>query len=300
MSGPAGNTGSTGNTGSSGNTGPAGKTAVRGEQLVLGYGSTVAVGKSTFSIPSGAITAVIGPNGAGKSTLLSAIAGLIDPLSGTIEVAARRVGSHRIAYVLQTTKVNEALPVSVREVVMMGRYADKGSYRWLTRGDREAVDDAMERTGITDLASTQLHHLSGGQRQRAFVAQGLAQDHEMLLLDEPLTGIDLPAAQAIDRVIHDEINQGCSVILTTHDLSEARVADYVMLLSGTVVAAGLPAEVLTPTNLTAAYGPSLLHVEEGQIFVDDPAHRPVQGRHIHGERSIHTEAARGDLHPDNS
>ena len=177
----------------------------------------------------------------------------------------------------------------------MGRYAAAGGYRRLTNDDREAVTAAMGRTGIKRLATRRLQNLSGGQRQRVFVAQGLAQDHDLLLLDEPLTGIDLPTAQAIDDVIHDEITRGCTVIMTTHDLSEARVADHVLLMSGRAIAAGPPAEVLSAANLAAAYGPSLLHVDEGEVFVDDPAHQPVPGRHLHRQRIIHTEA--GD-HPE--
>ena len=270
--------------------------AAAAHNLVLGYGATVALAASSFAIPSGRSTVVIGPNGSGKSTLLNAISGLIEPISGTLDVPARGAPTQRIAYVLQTTQVNEALPISVREVVAMGRYADAGGYRRLTSTDREAVAIAMERTGISKLGSRHLRELSGGQRQRVFVAQGLAQDHDLLLLDEPLTGIDLPTAQAIDAVIHDELTRGCTVITTTHDLSEARVADHVLLLSGRVVASGPPEEVLTTEHLTAAYGPSLLHVDEGRIFVDDPAHIPVPGRHIHQERSIHTEGSPTDLH----
>jgi manganese transport system ATP-binding protein len=118
-----------------------------------------------------------------------------------------------------------------------------------------------------------------------FVAQGLAQEHEILLLDEPLTGLDLTSAQAIDDVIHDERQTGCTIVMTTHDLAEAQVADHVLLLSGRVIAAGIPEEVLTVGNLTAAYGPNLLHVEGERLFLDDPAHRPVPGRHTHRERS---------------
>ena len=156
----------------------------------------------------------------------------------------------------------------------------------------------MERTGVSHLARRHLHHLSGGQRQRAFVAQGLAQDHDLLLLDEPLTGIDITAAQAIDHVIHDEITQGCSVIMTTHDLTEARIADHVLLLSARVVASGPPEEVLTSENLVTAYGPSLLHVEDGQVFLDDAAHAPTDSRHLHRSRTIHTEASPEDFHAD--
>jgi manganese transport system ATP-binding protein len=272
--------------------------AVTATDLVIAYGDSVALGASSFSIPSGVITAVIGPNGSGKSTLLNAIAGLIQPRSGSIEVQASGNGRNRISYVLQTTKINDTLPVTVREVVTMGRYAGLGPYRWLQEEDRVAVDSAMERTGITDLESRHLTELSGGQRQRVFVAQGMAQDHDILLLDEPMVGIDLTTAQAIDDAIHAEIENGCSVILTTHDMSEAYAADHVVLLSGKVVAAGAPGDVLTAEHLMEAYGPSLLHVTEGRVFVDDAAHSPVDERHIHRERSIHTESSQTEFHPD--
>lgn len=269
--------------------------AVAGRSVSFGYADHVAVAPSTFSIPKGMITAVIGPNGSGKSTLLNGIAGLLTPLGGTIVVDADRA---RISYVLQTTKVNDVLPVSVAEVVMMGRYARTGSYRWVTDADRRAVADSIERMDITDLAGRQLKDLSAGQRQRAFVSQGLAQEHDLLLLDEPLTGVDLPTAEAIDTVIHDEIGRGCTVIMTTHDLSEAQVSDHVVLLSGRVVASGPPAEVLTRDNLRTAYGAALLHVEEGRVFVDDAAHSPAASRHVHRQRTIHTESSRSDLHGD--
>ncbi len=271
--------------------------AVVATDITLAYGSTVAIDRSSFEIPVGTVTAVIGPNGAGKSTVLNAIAGLMEPVNGTLDIPPIRGDRRRIAYVLQTTKINDALPISVREVVTMGRYAATGPYRRLTSTDREAVDEAIERMGIADIASSHLHNLSGGQRQRVFVAQGLAQEHDLLLLDEPLTGIDLPTATAIDEVIHDETGRGCTVVMTTHDLSEAQFADHVLLISKRVVASGAPHEVLTSENLVAAYGPSLLHIGEGgQLFVDDPAHSHLPGRHAHRERTIHTETSPSDFH----
>lgn len=255
--------------------------AVAGHGLRLGYDEGVVFDTSSFEIPFARLTAIIGPNGSGKSTLLNAIAGLMTPLSGRVESGDRR----RIAYVMQSTKVNETLPISVREVVTMGRYATAGPYRRLRGDDVAAVDRALERLAITDLASRQLGRLSGGQRQRVFVAQGLAQDHDILLLDEPLTGIDMTTAMAIDHVIHEEIDDGCAVVITTHDLSEAQVSDHVILVAGRVVAQGPPEDVITAENLGRAYGSGLLHAEAGRLFVDDPAHRPVGGRHLHQDRS---------------
>lgn len=259
--------------------------AVVAKDLSLSYGPRVALEASSFDIPRGGITVLIGPNGAGKSTLLAAIAGLIEPVAGSITVTTGNGdGRRRISYVLQSTKVNETLPVTVREVVAMGRYATRPRHR-LDSEDQAAVDEAMRRMELVPLAGMHLRDLSGGQRQRVLVAQGLAQDHDILLLDEPLTGLDLPSAQAIDQVIHDETMTGCTIVMTTHDLAEAQVADHVILLSGRVVASGPAEAVLTVENLAAAYGPNLLHLEGERLFIDDPAHRPVPGRHVHRDHS---------------
>ncbi|MEN8115299.1 MAG: metal ABC transporter ATP-binding protein [Actinomycetota bacterium] len=260
------------------------------------YGSHTAVATSSFEIPEAAITTIIGPNGSGKSTTLNGIAGLADPSAGEIEVLPFDGTPRRISYVLQTTKVNESLPITVREVVTMGRYPSTGPYGWLKDTDRAAVGKAMERMEITNLADRHLTELSGGQRQRVFVAQGLAQEHEMLLLDEPLTGLDITSAHAIDDVIHEELSHGCTIVLTTHDLTAAQVADHVILMSGRVVASGPPDEVLTEENLRDAYGPSLIHVEGTHLFLDDPAHRPTGSRHEHQDRSIHLEVSPSELH----
>lgn len=246
--------------------------AVSADNLTLGYDEIIAVAGSTFTIPTGTVTAIIGPNGSGKSTALKAIAGLIKPVAGVLDVTAPM---DRVSLVLQSTSVNNALPMSVREVVSMGRYSTVGFYRRHSPEDREAVEEAMERAGVSAMASKQLHTLSGGQKQRVFVAQGLAQAHDLLLLDEPFTGIDLPTARAIDDMIHEDRSQGRTIVISTHDLTEAKHADHVLLLSGRLVAEGKPADVLSPTNLTAAYGSSVLHPDQEGVFVDDPAHSPA-------------------------
>jgi iron complex transport system ATP-binding protein len=261
------------------------------------YGSHVALAASSFEIPRGAITALIGPNGSGKSTLLSGIAGLDEPVSGEILVGDADGGA-KMAFVLQTTKVNESLPITVREVVTMGRYPNRSLLGRLSDDDRTVVDAAMVRMDIADLATRHLRELSGGQRQRVFVAQGLAQDHDILLLDEPLTGLDLPSAMAIDDVIHEEQASGNTIVMSTHDLAEAQVADHVLLLASRVVASGPPSTVLTAANLKEAYGPSLLHVNGEKLFLDDPAHRPTDARHVHQDRSIHVETDPHDRHGD--
>jgi iron complex transport system ATP-binding protein len=275
---------------------PMSSPAVVGKNVAFSYGSHTVVTPSSFSIPEGSITAIIGPNGSGKSTTLNGIAGLTEPSRGTIDILPIDGRPRRVSYVLQTTKVNDSLPITVREVVTMGRYPSTGAYGWMKDEDRAAVHTAMERMGITNLTERHLTELSGGQRQRVFVAQGLAQDHEILLLDEPLTGLDITSAQAIDDVIHEEHEHGCTVVLTTHDLTAAQVADYVVLMSGRVVAAGTPDEVLTEQHLRDAYGPSLIHPEGTNLFLDDPFHRPAVTRHEHQDRSIHLEVSPADLH----
>jgi len=268
--------------------------AVHAEEVVFAYDGQMAIDASTFDIPMGRITALIGPNGSGKSTLLDGIAGLIQPKSGSLEVSPP--DQRQISYVIQTKKVNESLPVTVREVVTMGRYATRGARGRLKASDRRTVDESMDRMAITDLADRHLNELSGGQRQRVFVAQGLAQDHDMLLLDEPMTGLDITSAEAIDSVIHHENAHGCTVVMSTHDLAEARAADHVVLLAGTVIASGSPQEVLTEANLAVAYGGMSVHRDGDGIVIDDPAHQPIDERHVHRDRSIHTEAFPDDQH----
>lgn len=245
----------------------------RAENLVLRYGHHRALTASSFVIPARAVTAVIGPNGSGKSTVLNALAGLVEPASGSIEVLGVSPGEarERVSYVLQSVTVPVGTPLTVAETVGMGRFPSLGLWRRRSDHDRQRVRSAMEQLQITGLARRHLTELSGGQRQRVYVAQGVAQGHEVLLLDEPLTGLDLVSARTIDEIIHSERDRGCSVVLTTHDLEEARAAEHVLLMNGRVVASGPPEEVLTLANLEAAYGLGAIH-STVDAFVDDPAH----------------------------
>lgn len=269
--------------------------AVIAEDVVLRHGATVALHRSSFAIPLGATCAVIGPNGSGKSSLLNLISGLRPPSSGRLRVLdlspvrARR----QVAYVLQTTEVNAAMPVTVHEITSMGRYSSLGLFSWTSSADRQAISEAIEAVNLSSEASTAISDLSGGQRQRAFVAQGLAQEHQVLLLDEPFSGLDAISELSIRSVIESERSDGITVVITTHDIRVAESADQVILLSSRVIASGTPAEVLTPANLREAYGPA-----GSAVWVDDPAHEPIGRRHVHRERSIHPEAPGSDLHPD--
>jgi iron complex transport system ATP-binding protein len=268
--------------------------AVVATDLVLGHGSHVAVQASSFTIPMGQVTTVIGPNGSGKSTLLHAIAGLITPLAGSLRVLDAHPHDMRehLSYVLQYTTVPVGTPITVAETVMMGRYPSMGLFRRPTAEDRARVREAMDRLRITDLAARHLSELSGGQRQRVYVAQGIAQEHDVLLLDEPLTGLDIASAQTIDEIIHQEPTGGCTVIQTTHDLDEARAADHVVLLAGRVIAAGPPEEVLTAEHLMTAYGLGGLHAGS-EPKVDSDHHHHHEHDHHQGHAHDH-----GHDHPE--
>jgi len=237
---------------------------VTAEGVVITRGSRVAISASDFSIPAGKITAIIGPNGSGKSTILHAIAGLLSISSGNLSVFNNTplLSQSQISYVLQYTTVPAGTPLTVMEAVAMARYPGLGLFGRPSKEDKKRVLSAMARLEISHLAKRHLTDLSGGQRQRVYVAQGIAQDHAMLLLDEPLTGLDINSAKTIDSIIHDEPVRGCSVVLTTHDLEEARAADHVILTAGRVVGCGKPADVLTTENLTNAYGLGSLHEHE--------------------------------------
>jgi manganese transport system ATP-binding protein len=249
-----------------------GAVLTRADDLGRGRRGNEAVASSAFELPTGAVTAVIGPNGSGKSTLLHALAGLLEPLAGSIEVLGTTPAQARprLGYVLQSVTVPAGTPITVKEAVGMGRYPSLGLLRRRRSDDRDRVRRAMDLLDVADLAGRHLTELSGGQRQRVYVAQGLAQDHDALLMDEPLTGLDLVSARVIDEIVHTERERGHAVVLTTHDLEEARAAEHVVLMSGRVVASGPPAQVLTRQNLEVAYGLGALHEASGD-FIDDPA-----------------------------
>ncbi|GCD97703.1 zinc ABC transporter ATP-binding protein AztA [Embleya hyalina] len=228
---------------------PPSEVTLRG--ISAGYPRRPVLHRLTAHIPRFATTAIVGPNGSGKSTLLGVLAGLLPVTAGSIE----RAGDSRPAFVMQRSAVAETLPLTVRETVAMGRWAHRGAWRRLTAHDRAVVDAALDRLGIADLAARQLGRLSGGQRQRALVAQGLAQEAELLLLDEPTTGLDVAARQRISDVLAESAGLGTTVVHVTHDLASARLADHCLLLhDGRLVAQGAPETVLTGATLRRVWG----------------------------------------------
>jgi iron complex transport system ATP-binding protein len=266
--------------------------ALSASSLTLAHGSRPALEGASFTIPPGSLVALIGPNGSGKSSLLRAIAGLLPPRSGSLEVpaAARRGG---VSLVLQTTDVDPALPLTVAEAVGMARYPHRGVLGRFRPADRKAVTRAMERMDVADLAGRQLDQLSGGQRQRALVAQGLAQEAELLLLDEPITGLDVVSRRRIEDAMAEEVAAGRTVLVSTHELADARRADLVLLLANRVVAFGPPDVALTDTALADAYGGRVVRLGGDLLVLDDPHHHGPEAcvdqahRHDHAHPPLH-------------
>lgn len=239
------------------------------------YDGRPALSDVSVVLRPGRSLSLIGPNGSGKTTLLRVLAGLLDSSSGEVERRAER-----IAYVAQHVENHHWMPLTAREVVRMGRYGRVGLVGRLRPSDRSAIDHALERLDVADLADRQFGELSGGQRQRVLVAQALAQEAPVLLLDEPVTGLDLPSQERILDLLDEQTEAGTAVVLSTHSLDEARRCDEVVLLvGGRVEAQGRPSEVLTVEHLEATFGGRLVQDRTtGQVVVDDHAH----GDHRHG------------------
>lgn len=240
--------------------------AIAATNLQVRYGDTVALDAVDLTVPAGSSLAVIGPNGSGKSTLLAALAGLVHPVAGSATLAGPAP-----ALVLQSTDVDKSLPITVRDTVSLARYSSLGLFGVFRSVDRRAVDRAMERMAVADLADSQLHELSGGQRQRVLVAQGLAQESEVLLLDEPVTGLDLVSRVAILDVVDEEVAAGRTVVMTTHSLDDARRCHQVLLLDTVQIAVGSPAAVLTEAHLRQAFSGQFIRLGD-DVVLDDPHH----------------------------
>lgn len=233
---------------------------VRG--LHVRYGDVHALDGASLTLAPGRVCGLVGVNGSGKSTLFKAVMGAVRPDAGTVLVdgsdtaTARRRGV--LGYVPQSEDVDWTFPVSVRDVVMTGRYGHLGPTRRPRRRDHTAVDDALARVGLTELADRQIGRLSGGQRKRAFVARGLAQGATVLLLDEPFAGVDKASEATITRVLRELAAGGAAVLVSTHDLHALpSLADEAALLHRHVLVHGPPHEVLRPENLALAFGPGV-------------------------------------------
>lgn len=223
------------------------------------YGDVTALDDVSVTVDAGRVTGLIGMNGSGKSTLFKTIIGLIRPHSGTVTldgelpVTARRHGL--VGYVPQSEEIDGTFPVSVRDVVMMGRYGHQGITRRPRREDIAAVDDALRRVDLLDLADRQIGRLSGGQRKRAFVARGIAQGARIMLLDEPFAGVDKRSEATIVRLLRELAGEGHAILVSTHDLHALPdLADDAVLLLRRVLLHATVDEALRPENLARAFG----------------------------------------------
>lgn len=247
--------------------------AIQLRGLEVQYDHYTAIHSIDLDIEAGERVAVVGPNGAGKSTLLKVIAGVSRPSAGEVRIFGDLPGGHVcIAYVPQRSQVDWRFPVTVREVVMMGRIRKIGLFRWPRGRDWGFVDEAMRRVDITSLANRHIAELSGGQQQRVFLAQALAQEAEIILLDEPLTGLDTPTQEAIFGLLNQLKLAGVTILVATHDLTQAAgFFDRVILVNRRLIAFGPPPEALSRKFLMQAYGGQLHELEgdDGMLVLAD-------------------------------
>jgi ABC-type Mn2+/Zn2+ transport system ATPase subunit len=261
------------------------------DHVTAGYGRRIALADVSLSVSPGSLLAVIGPNGAGKSTLLKLIAGLIQPVSGSLTILGGPPGARAksIAYLPQAEAVDWEFPVTVGEVVVMGRYAQLGFGRAPGRVDRERVAAALELVGMADAVDRQIGALSGGQRRRVFLARAIAADPDLYLLDEPVTGVDARTQEDLMDVLEAEARAGKTVIATTHDLiCAAQRFHQAALINGRLIAQGSADLVLDQGLLSETYGGHVLVLPgDGQRLVLDDAHHHDEA---HGERHYHDES----------
>lgn len=242
------------------------------ENISVRFNSTLALENISFKLQPGERAAVIGPNGAGKSTLFNIISGVLSPNQGQIEVYGYKPGRHScIAYVPQRSQIDWQFPVNVSDVVMMGRVRRLGLFRWPKRRDWQIVEDALELVGLAQLAKRQIGELSGGQQQRVFIARALAQEAELMLLDEPLTGLDVNAQEDIFATLDSLRQRQVTMMVATHDLNlAAKRFDRLLLLNQKIIGFGQATEVFTAELLNQTYSGSLSLIEtlNGTMFIN--------------------------------
>ena len=234
----------------------------------------VAVDRAGFALDRPTICALVGVNGSGKSSLFKALMGFVPAGGGSIRICGLAVGQALkrglVAYVPQSEEVDWNFPVLVEDVVMMGRYGHMSLLRIPRAADRAAVDAALERVGMTALRKRQIGELSGGQKKRAFLARALAQGAEVILLDEPFTGIDLTTEQAIVGLMREMRGEGRLMLVSTHNLgSVPEFCDQVVLFNRTVLAFGPTETTFTQANLALTFGAALRHVRLGGADLHD-------------------------------
>lgn len=231
-------------------------TTISADHLCVGYGKHPVVEGVMLDMHPGELLVLIGTNGSGKSTLLKTLAGLIHPVHGDLHVLGQHAGQlpTRVAYLPQHPVSSHTLPLQVRDVVTMGRFAHLGLFKRTSSSDRDIVSSAMQRTGIDAQANKPIRDLSGGQQQRTHLAQVLAREAEILLLDEPTAGLDINGRKLVAELIAAERARGVTVVMATHELADAEHATSVLLLAQRVVSMGPPQEALRDECLRECFG----------------------------------------------
>lgn len=240
------------------------------ENVRVSYNGQLALQDLSFQVPHGARLAVVGPNGAGKTTLFKALVGLVQLEIGHIRIHGEPLGHHQdcVAYVPQREEVDWRFPVTVTDVVMMGRFGQQGFLQRPGKEDHNAVAHSLDQLGIADLGKRPIGELSGGQQQRVFLARALAQEPHILLMDEPFTGVDITTQEATLELLEHLQTQQVTAMVSTHDLTLASERfDQVLLLNKRMIAYGPPEEVFTAPNLSQAFGSQVLFLD-GVAVVD--------------------------------
>jgi ABC-type Mn2+/Zn2+ transport system ATPase subunit len=247
--------------------------------LTVRYGDVQALSEVSLTTHCGRCLALVGPNGAGKSTLMKALAGLLKPESGMIAWRGRPLSKStaEIAYLAQRGEVDWQFPLTVRGLVEMGRFPHVGWWRPFRSTDRDAVDAALEKMRLADLAGRQIGALSGGQQQRAFIARALAQEAHVLLLDEPFAGLDRPAQELLTELLGSLAVSGRLAIAAHHDLETVpEIFDEVLLLNRKRVAFGPVDEVFTAENLESCFGRTAASVSPEPAKATGPQSQPAK------------------------
>ena len=242
--------------------------AIAVRNLTVRYDVTTVLDGVSFDLPRGELVGIIGPNGAGKTTLLRAILGLVPIAAGSVQIGGRALTRRGgdVAYIPQRDAINWRFPITVAEVALMGRYGRLGLLKRPGAHDRDVALHCLEQVGMAAFARRPITDLSGGQQQRVFLARALAQEPDVLLLDEPISGVDVPTQEIILDILAGLAGQGKTLLLTTHDLrcNMDRFSNL-LALNRRLVALGPTAQVLTAQVLTATYGAQLVLGDGGSV-----------------------------------